>query len=248
MPDSLTVPPAEWAHYNGNLTLPSPRSGRPVDWLTRTDTNDGALVAGIIASDEYHLGELPPLHGTAIDIGAHIGIVTLALARDHEDLKVIAVEVVPDNVLGLRINIEHNGMGDRVSVVLAAADAPGKKTTTVHWNYTWAENSDQAYTDDSRYIANLFGASSTSEAHVVKSVSLDMLMLGIDRLALLKIDCEGCEWAFLRSKRTADVDIIIGEYHNGGGVEGIRSRIGATHDVEKMGGGDDVGMFRAIRR
>lgn len=235
--------------YDGDLTLPAPRSGRLVEWLCRTDTNDGALVAGIISNDEYHLGELPSLSGTAIDVGAHIGIVALALAVDHPDLHVIAVEVVPYNVEGLRLNIEHNGLGDRVSVVEAAADAPGVKTTKVLWNYRSAENAEQAYTDDSRYIANIFdGAGSDADEHRVKSVSLDQLMKGIDRLALLKIDCEGCEWAFLRSKRVADIDLIIGEYHNGGGIEALRDLIGKTHEVSAIGGSEDVGMFRAVRR
>lgn len=235
--------------YDGNLTLPAPRSGRLIDWLTRTDTNDGALVMGIIATDEYQLGSLPPLEGTAIDVGAHIGIVTLALAADHPKLRVIGVEAVPENAEGLRLNIAHNHLEDRITVVEAAADAPGKKTTTLRWNYLSADTDfAPSYIEDSRYIANIFGEGSVSETHKVKSVSLDTLMEGIDRLALLKIDCEGCEWPFLRSKRTADINIIIGEYHYGGGMEGLRALIGATHDVEQTGGGDDVGNFRAIRR
>ncbi len=234
---------------DGNVRLPSPRSSYPIDYLTRTDTNDGALVMGIIGADEYDLGDLPALSGTAIDIGAHIGIVALALAIDHPNLHVIAVEVVPENAAVLRENVDHNGLTGRVVVVEAAADAPGKKRTTVLWNYSQAENVDDAYLVDSRYIANIFDSkSSTSETHHVKSVSLDTLMEGIDRLALLKVDCEGCEWAFLKSERVADIDIIIGEYHNGGGVEAIRALIGGTHEVRQTGGSDDVGIFRAIRR
>lgn len=234
--------------YDGNLTLPSPRRGRLTDWLTRIDTNDGALVQGIIGSDEYGLGTLPELSGTAIDIGAHIGIIALALAVDHPKLHVIAVEAVPENVEGLRLNVKHNHLEDRVTVIEAAADAPGKKMTTMLWNYRSAENADQAYVDDSRYIANIFDAkASTHDTHRVKSVSLDTLMEGIDRLALLKVDCEGCEWAFLRSERTSDVDIIIGEWHNGGGIEAIRELL-PTHDVTQYGGAEDVGIFRAVRR
>jgi FkbM family methyltransferase len=234
--------------YNGNVTLPSPRSGRPIDWKTRLDTNDGALVMGIIATDEYGLGALPALSGTAIDIGAHIGIVALSLAADHPNLHVIAVEVVPENVEGLRLNIEHNGMANRITVVEAAAAAPGTKSVKIRWNFRTAENADQAYVDDSRYIAGIFGVGSDADSFKVDAVSLDTLMEGIDRLALLKIDCEGCEWAFLRSKRTADIDYIIGEYHNGGGLESIRHLIGETHEVTQIGGADDVGMFRAMRR
>jgi FkbM family methyltransferase len=234
---------------DGGVRIPSPRKGRPVEWLTRTNTNDGALVVGIIASDEYRLGDLPNLTGTAIDIGAHIGIVALALAADHPDLHVIAVEAVDANVAILRANVEHNGLQERITVVEAAAAAPGVKTERLLWNYRSAENTDQAYTDDSRYIANIFDDyASDGDWHTVKAVSLDTLMKGLDRLALLKIDCEGCEWAFLKSKRVKDVDLIIGEYHNNGGIEAIRALIGKTHEVTQTGGKDDVGMFRAVAR
>ncbi len=233
--------------YDGNLELPSPKRSHLVNWITRPSTNDGALVYGIIANDEYGLGSLPPLSGTAIDIGAHIGTVALLLAVDHPDLHVIAVEAVPENVKGLRLNVERNKLN--VTVIEAAAAAPRTKTVNLLWNYRTAENADQAYVDDSRYIANIFDdAGSDGDWHTVEAVSLDTLMKGLDRLALLKIDCEGCEWQFLRSKRVADVEIIIGEFHNEGGIESLRALIGKTHEVTQISGGEDIGMFRAVLR
>jgi FkbM family methyltransferase len=233
--------------YDGTVTLPSPRRSRILTWQTRTDTNDGALVVGIIANDEYGLGTLPVLSGTAIDIGAHIGTVALVLAADNPDLHVIAVEAVPENVEGLRINAARNGFD--MTIIEAAAAAPRTKTVDLLWNYRTADHADQAYVDDSRFIANIFDADgSESDTHTVNAVSLDTLMKGLDRLALLKIDCEGCEWQFLRSKRVADVDIIIGEFHNKGGIGALRDLIGATHEVTQTSGAEDIGMFRAVRR
>jgi FkbM family methyltransferase len=218
-------------------------------WRTRTSTNDGALVAGIIGSDEYELGRIGRLEGTAIDVGAHIGVVCIALAADHPGLRIIAVEPVPENVEGLRLNIEANGFGDRISVVEAAASSPKAKTAKLLWNYRSAERADQAYVDDSRYIANIFGpGGSDGDTHRVPAVSLDTLMEGLDRLALLKVDCEGCEWQFLRSPRVKDVNVIIGEFHNGGGIESLRALIGDSHEVEQIGGQEDIGVFRAVRR
>ncbi len=234
---------------DGDITVPSPRRSRSITLGTRNDTNDGALVAGIVGSDEYGLGTLPDLHGTAIDIGAHIGTVALCLAADHPDLRVIAVEVVPENCAVLRHNIETTGYADRVSVVQAAAAEPGRKTATVLWNYRSAGNEPQEYVKDSRYIAGIYdGADSDVDRHRVKAVSLDTLMADLDSLALLKIDCEGCEWAFLRSKRVADIKLIIGEFHNNGGFETLRALIGATHDVQMAGGSADIGLFRAVAR
>lgn len=231
--------------YDGSITLPSPKRHRMIWWQTRNDTNDGALLTGIIGEDEYGLRDLPDLSGTAIDVGAHIGAVALALAADHPELRVIAVEPVPENADGLRRNIAANPFRERMTALEAAAAAPGQKTVGLRWNYRTADNADQPYVEDSRYIANLFGKGSDSDGHRVKAVSLDDLM--DDRLALLKIDCEGCEWAFLTSPRVTDVDIIIGEFHNGGGLDSLTALL-PSHEVTQTGGHADVGTFRAVRR
>ena len=233
--------------YTGSITLPSPRRHRMTWWFTRPGTNDGALVAGIIGGDEYQLDKLPNLEGWAIDIGAHIGAVALALAADHPKLEIIAVEPVPENVDGLRRSVAGNGFGERIHIVEAAGAAPGQQTVGLRWNYRSAANSDQSYVTDSRYIANIFGKDSDADSHRVKAISLDTLMEGLDRLALLKVDCEGCEWKFLQSDRVRDVEIIIGEFHNGGGLETLINLL-PDHEVTQTSGGEDVGVFRADRR
>lgn len=234
---------------DGNVTLTSPRLGCRLDFGTRTDTNDGALVTGIIRDDEYRLQTLPPLRGTAIDIGAHVGSVAIALAADHPELAVIAVEAVPENCEVLRHNIERNRFTERVTVVQAAASRPGRKMVTLRWNFRSAAAEPEAYVRDSRYIAGIYGADdSDADAHKVPAVSLDTLMEGIETLALLKIDCEGCEWDVLRSPRVKDVERIIGEFHNRGGIEALRALIGETHEVRMAGGWTDIGLFEAALR
>lgn len=234
---------------DGDVTLTSPRLGHMLVVGTRTDTNDAALACGIIRDDEYRLRSLPPLSGTAIDIGAHIGSVSLALALDHPDLAVVAVEVVPENCEVLRHNIALNGLQARISVVEAAAGRPGQKTATVLWDYRSAGSEPEAYVRDSRYIAGIYGAKgSDADAHRVPVVSLDDLMADLPSVALLKIDCEGCEWGVLRSRRVADVERIVGEFHNGRGFEALQELLGATHTVSQVGGKADIGLFEAVAK
>lgn len=235
---------------DGEVTTLTPRGSRPVQWLTRTDTNDGALVMGIMALDEYGLGRLRRLNGNVVDIGAHIGTVAIALAVDHPNIRIIAVEAVPENVEILRINIAHNGLGDRIKVIEAAACEPGRKSVKLQWNYSAAPNVDEAYIKDSRYIANMLEAEdSVSETHKVPGIDLDTIVeITGGAIELLKIDCEGCEWQFLKSPALAKVNIIIGEYHNKGGLASLQKLIAKTHTVEQTGGGDDIGMFMAVRR
>lgn len=231
----------------GYLALSTPH-GRTVEYHTRLDTNDGALVSGILDSDEYGLGSLDGLSGLAIDIGAHIGGVCLPLAIDHPELRIIAVEPVPENVAVLRENVALNGLTDRIEVVEAAGTRPRVKRVDVTWDYRTAGNEPEGYVRDSRYIANIYGPeTSDATTRAVEATSLDRLMAGIESLALLKIDCEGCEWDVLRSRRALDIEIVIGEWHNGPRLAGLRELL-PGHDITQTGGHDDVGMFRAVRR
>ena len=233
---------------DGDIALRTPR-GRAIFFKIRLDTNDGALAYAIVTGDEYALGGLPPMSGLAIDIGAHIGSVAIPLAIDHPDLRVIAVEPVPENAVVLRTNIEFNGLTDRVTVVEAAASAPGRRREKLLWEYRSAGNEPPDYVRDSRYIANIYDAAhSDADAHQVEAVSLDKLMAGEERLRLLKIDCEGCEWQVLTSPRVPDIDYIVGEWHNGPRFAGISELLERTHDVTILRGNEDIGLFRAVRR
>jgi FkbM family methyltransferase len=59
-----------------------------------------------------------------LDVGAHLGTFSLALAR--AGCQVIAVEASPQNVQHLLASVEHNGLGGRVRVIHAAASSrPG---------------------------------------------------------------------------------------------------------------------------
>ena len=232
---------------DGNVRVTTPRRHREAFFHTRNDTNDAALILGIVRDDEYDLAKLSDLAGMAVDVGAHIGAVSVALALDHPNLQVIAIEAVPENVEVLRANILANDLTHRIAVVQAAAAAPGRKRVSMLWGYRSAGDEPVGYVTDSRYIANIYDKRADADRHTVKAIDLAEVMDGLDRIALLKIDCEGCEWGFLASERTKDVDLIVGEFHNGAGIEGLCELL-PDHEVTQVGGLDDVGLFRAVRR
>jgi predicted RNA methylase len=97
------------------VTVKTPKGNHAI-FDCREDTCDHAMVLAICDSDVYHLRNFQP-SGWAMDIGAHIGEVAIALAMDHPELKVVAVEPVPDNVEMIKQNIELNHLGERVFLV-----------------------------------------------------------------------------------------------------------------------------------
>jgi FkbM family methyltransferase len=240
-------------------------AGKTLTFAVREDTNDGALTAGILGDeDEYNLKGLPPLSGWLIDVGAHIGSVAVALAVDNPDLRVVAVEAIPDNADLVRENAERNGVADRVFVETAGAAAPGTRTVSITYDYQWVGKPGgdlpvvpENYVNQCRFIGNIFEYPKGQQQATTKKVpalSLSTIMrrYSIERVSLLKIDCEGCEWQFFKDKSIAKVDRIIGEYHGSGtssptGMERVHALLDKTHEVTWRRG-EDVGLFEAVVR
>jgi len=228
--------------------------GRPLTLAYREGTTDLSAIGATNAlwghsGNEYQLRDHPPMSGWAIDVGAHVGAVSLALAIDHPDLRVLAVEALSENCEVLRESVRLNGLSN-VEVIEAAAGAKVAKRVPVAYGWTSAENIDDAYVVNSRFVGGMLKDPSGTFAYP-PGVSLSSLITahGIDRVRFVKIDCEGCEWAFLRSPDIGRVDELIGEYHFGGGFAGIVDLLNATHTVTDLGGEDTtVGLFRAIVR
>lgn len=166
--------------------------------------------------DEYELASLD-LTGLALDIGAHIGAVTIALALDNPTLRIKAVEVVPENVEMLRLNVAQNNVTDRVEIIEKAAGGPDEQSRTCYMRHRSHPAATDEYVAKSRYIANSFwspeenGAVFDAEAVEIGCVSLDDL--ATEDVSFIKIDCEGAEWEFFRAPALAKVTMVTGEYH-----------------------------------
>jgi FkbM family methyltransferase len=203
--------------------------------------------------DEYDLS------GVAIDIGAHIGTVALALLADHPRLKVIAVEPLAENVAMIAKSAAENGLADRLTILHAGIS--DSDTATVDWN--WRATTNEGYWRTNRFIGNVMVPKEgeyemAHDTAVVPGVSLKSLLpkgraaflkslLPKGRAAFLKIDCEGCEWVALKDPAVKRIDVIAGEYHGHPGPEGLEAMLGKTHVVTHTPEGA-CGMFRAVKR
>ena len=187
-------------------TFRTPR-GRSVTLNYREDTSDWNTLASCLNEDEYRLADLQ-LAGIAADIGAHIGGVTVALAIDNPELRIIAVEAVPPNAQLLAANVERAGIADRVTVVQAAA---GKgKTATIRWAFEGNESADHH-----AFIGNSLLPGDTKHlTEEVSVVTLAGLVKSYGPIGFVKIDCEACEYDTL-VKIPACIERIRGEEHYG---------------------------------
>jgi FkbM family methyltransferase len=228
--------------------------GRAFRATQRYGTNDGAVMQAILGDDEYRLASIYPITGWVLDIGAHVGTVGLAIALDNPDARVVMVEPLPSNLASIAANIELAGVGDRVTLEAAAATDTKHPTVDVTHTYASVTGVDQSYLDQCRHVGNIFrqvpdGPVVDSQSVTVPGISLAALLkkYSIGRVALLKIDCEGCEWQFLRSKALARVDRIVGEYHDALTFADLVAMLDRTHVVTQWSNGP-VGLFGAVRR
>lgn len=236
-------------------------NGRPFTMLGRGDTSDNAVAVGVLLEDEYHLCGRS-FSGWAIDIGAYTGAISVALALDNPGLRVVAIEPGPENVGIIAENVARNGVAARVMIECAAATMPGMPYMTLPYRYrsVGIEGGKAgpivppSYVEGIRYMAGIFNYADgemDADEIVVPGVSLGELLdrYGIDRLALLKIDCEGCEWRFLTDPAVERADYIIGEYHHEPAIGNLTELLGATHEIHRLRiDAPDFGIFEAVRR
>lgn len=226
------------------ITVQSP-GGNDVIVHARDDTSDLSTIGSTFRLwgnlvDEYQLGDLPPLTGTAIDIGAHIGTVTLALLADHPTLRVIAVEPLPDNCDMIRRNLDANGWGDRAEVRKGAI-AKGR-TARIAYDFDGAD-----YLRNHRFIGGLtLGKGADHSTVSVPALRLSDLVE--ETCPFLKVDCEGCEWDLLADPAIARVERIVGEGHPSDWLARVHKALDATHDVMVLSDAGGPGTFRAVRR
>lgn len=221
--------------------------GNPVALWHRPDTSDLSIIFATFSpwggpcEDEYGLAAVH-VDGLALDIGAHVGTITIALLADNPGCRVIAVEPLPENVEMIRRNLAENGYQDRCEVVWGAFGSS---------RITYGYHGDDVATTN-RYIGNLSMMAEENEHSVATVPVLKLAKLIPHGAEFAKIDCEGCEWAALREKAAHRIRHIIGEGHGSTKQYDWDARIarllGSTHDVRVIKDDGGIGLFEAVLR
>lgn len=188
--------------------------GTKISCLLREGTSDHSTIASITIEDEYNLKAVPFNDGDIVlDLGAHIGGLSLLLASLNRNLTIYAYEPLPENVELLKKNAESNGFSNIFAYQLAVSD----KNEKVRIYY-----GDPA-TEIGR-IHYFIGGACPSKLLTDRYVEADTITLeqifsehGIERCKLIKSDIEGNELNIFKScpydvlKR---IDYFVGEHHD----------------------------------
>lgn len=206
----------------------------------RPGTSDWNTANAAGGMDEYQLPR--GLTGWALDVGAHIGAVAVPLLLDNPDLRLVAIEALPENVAQLMANLERMGVADRCTVVHAAAAASAAEV-----RIGYGEPADAS--GQHVYIGTAYAPEGAREVRLPGATLRGLeLLRGVDQdapWAWAKIDCEGCEYALLaEGTDLSRLEFITGEVHQG--WDRLVQLLEATHVV--AGPGNDFGPFQATIR
>lgn len=155
----------------------------------------------------YDLGELPtPLDGVVVDIGAHVGLFSMWVGSLFPGSRIVAVEPSPRAASYLRRNVASLRGADITVVEAACGRAHGRAFLRLGRS----EMTNSLYSER-------VGQSSDLEVEVLTLEEV-FARSGIERCALLKLDCEGAEYDILGGasvETLSRVERIVLEYHRG---------------------------------
>lgn len=190
---------------------------RTADGLTitiRQNRGDAMTVAEIFLDDCYLRDLTLPQNPVVIDIGGFIGDFSLYAVKRLNARRVIVCEPSPRNWALLLRNIANNRFEDRIEPVNKAVTDGGNAMMNID------------APDDRQCMVSAYYTSG-QPLSAVPGISLSELLRdhAVQSVDLLKIDCEGGEFAILEST-PADVfsriRSIVFEYHQ---IEGVWERL-----------------------
>jgi len=180
--------------------------------------------AYLLGADPYGLLDRPPLRAgeVALDVGANLGLVSVLLALTSPSARVFALEPHPAVYRYLLWNLRANNVTDRVWPMRLG----GCDTRRGRWVALWPWMPPAAYRAAPWLPREVLAALATRVRSRCVTLRELLLMLRARSVALLKVDCEGCEWGFLgwdggnflaeALAAPGRISRVVGELHHSG--------------------------------
>lgn len=164
----------------------------------RAGSHDRIALNEVWIHEIYSPKELPiNTTDTIIDIGAHVGTFTLKAALQSTSGTIYSYELAPDSYKLLVKNIELNKLTNVIASNIAVSTTIGEASVYLH-------------SDNSLANSLINNSSKTGQQIRIKTTTLDEIITQhkLDRIDLIKIDCEGSEYDILFNASSTALSII----------------------------------------
>ena len=187
------------------------------EFVYRENTNDECTIQAVFKEDEYHLASLPVRNnGVIIDIGGHIGTFSILAATLFPTVQVFAYEPAAENWELFEESVRLNKLELRVHANLKAVWSKAEEVITIYFG------DETAFGAAHRFNCSHFqgwGKTDVDKKFDIETESLHSILTknNIEKVDVLKIDCEGSEYDIFNKASVEDlskIDYIVGEYHN----------------------------------
>ena len=160
-----------------------------------------------------------------IDIGANVGMVSILLAKKFPFLKIYSFEPLKENYYNLLKNIELNNIPNGIITAENKAVTKDGRLITMSIN---SANKGGSSTADIVSTNSIM----TKENCQIESITLEGIFkkYNINKLKLLKIDCEGSEYEILYNTDTnllKNIENLRGEFHE-------NKNLTDEYDIDKL--------------
>lgn len=176
----------------------------------RENTNDRNTIIACYNQDEYEILQCYKGEQAFIDIGAHVGAVSLLASTLNPSPKIIAVEPIPENTQLIKMNSLENGL-DITIYEMAIHPETGEKTKVYYGGGEHDFVGQENLTNNPSFAA-------TRKFVEVDTVSIeDIIKNNRIETCIIKIDAEGIEEELFKhmSQETLNkIHAVVGEYHN----------------------------------
>lgn len=222
-------------------------------WVRRDNYDqDLVVVKDVFENDAYQTHLLSPsdMSELVVDVGAHIGCFASLWHRRNPQARIVCIEACPENIPILRANVGHFAEVIHAActyeshpIALLNAVRPDCESTggsmvvqRSHLNSADLQRDGYQYWHDTRDLPK---------------VTLEDIMskYATDRIAVLKLDCEGSEYSILgKTSSLESIGLIIGEYHDKAKWDRFRQLMLAGWEYKHISAdGDRVGNFQCRR-
>ena len=174
-----------------------------------TEVQNGGIYDAALNAVSGRLG----IGKTVVDIGGNFGAFSMAVKIKAPGVHLFTFEAIPTNCANLQANMHENDLDVDWTFSCEALGSADGETLTFSVDPEHSGGGSSAYDKPKDHPSLLDGR---HQFFNVSSSLLDTILerYDIQHIDALKIDCEGCEYAVLKSsRRIKDIDIIVAEFH-----------------------------------